>query len=117
MANQTWLTGVDLCVAGSARVPGSGPGSQTQDELTLADRAYFVTLTGVEVDQAGRAERPLAGTGADQQLAAQYEHERVLVHLVLLQALALGQQERDDAVRALIRSEDLWMVRCDTRTI
>jgi hypothetical protein len=98
-------------------VPGSGPRSQAQDELALADRAYFVALAGVEVDQAGCAECPLADTRTDKQLAAQDEHERVLVDLVLLQALAQGQQQRDDAVRALIRSEDLWMVRGDSQTI
>ncbi|MFZ1153333.1 MAG: hypothetical protein WAN93_00350 [Solirubrobacteraceae bacterium] len=76
-----------------------------------------MALTGVEVDQAGCAERPLAGARADQQLAAQNEHKRVLVDLVLLQALALGQQQRDDAVRALIGAEDLRMVRRDSQTI
>lgn len=63
------------------------------------------------------AERPLAGTSADRQLAAQDEHERVLVDLMLLQALALGQQQRDHAIGALIGAKDLRMVRRDTQTI
>ena len=69
------------------------------------------------MDQAGCGECPLAGACADKQFAAQGEHERVLVDLVLLQALALGQQQRDDTVRAIIRSEDLWMVGGDSQTI
>lgn len=76
-----------------------------------------MALAGVEVDQAGRAERSLAGARADQQLAAQDEHKRVLMDLVLLQALALGQQQRDDAVRVLIGAEDLRMVRSYPQTI
>lgn len=67
------------------------PWSQAQNELALADRAYLVALARLEVDQARRGQRPLAGTSADKQLAARDEHERVLVHLVLLQTLALGQ--------------------------
>lgn len=95
----------------------AGPGSQAQDELALADRPHFVALGGIEVDQARRRERPLAGTGADQQLAAHDEHERVLVDLMLLQALALGQQQRDHAIGALIGVKDLRMVGGDTQTI
>jgi hypothetical protein len=102
---------------GLARVPRAGPRSQAQDELALADRAHFVALGGVEVDEARRRERPLAGSSADQQLAAQDEDERVLVDLVLLQALALGQQQRDHAVGALIGAKDLRMVRRDTQTV
>ena len=37
--------------------------------------------------------------------------------LVLLQSLALGQQQRDDAIRVLVGAKDLRMVRGDTQTI
>jgi hypothetical protein len=54
---------------------------------------------------------------AHQQLAAQNEHERVLMDLVLLQSLTLGQQQRDHAIRVLVGAKDLRMVRRDTQTI
>jgi len=98
-------------------VPGAGPGREAQYELALADRAYLVALAGGEVDQAWRGQRALAGAGAHQQLAPQDEHERVLVDLVLLQGLALGQQQRDDAVGVLIGSQNLRMVRGYAQTI
>jgi hypothetical protein len=73
-----------LCDGGLARVPDAGPRSQAQNQLTLADRAYLVALARLEVDQAWRGERPLACPSAYEQLPARDEHERVLVHLVLL---------------------------------
>ena len=76
-----------------------------------------MALARVEVDQARRGQRPLAGARADEQLAPQDEHERVLVHLVLLQGLALGQQQRDDAVGIIVGAKDLRLVRRDTQTI
>jgi hypothetical protein len=76
-----------------------------------------VALAGVEVDQARRGQRSLAGARAHQQLAPHDEHEGVLVHLVLLQALALGQEQGDDAVGIVIGAKDLRLVRCDTQTI
>jgi hypothetical protein len=95
----------------------SGPRSQAQGELALADRAHFVTLSRLEVDQAGSRQRSLGSAGADQQLAAQDEHERVLVDLVLLQTLPLGQQQRNHAVGVVIGAEDLRPVRGDPQTI
>jgi hypothetical protein len=73
-----------------------------------------VALPWVEVDQARCRQGSLAGACAHQQLAANEEHERVLVDLVLLQALALGQQQRDDSVGVVIGSQDLRLVRRDT---
>jgi hypothetical protein len=106
-----------LCGRGQAGVPGARPGSQAQNQLALADGAHLVALAGGEVDQARRGQGPLAGGGAHEQLAPQHEHERVLVHLMLLQNLALGQQQRDHAVGVLIGAQDLRMVRRDTQTI
>jgi hypothetical protein len=41
----------------------------------------------------------------------------MLVDLVLLQGLALGQQQRDDAVDVLVGAQDLRLVRGDSQTI
>ena len=60
------------------------PWSQAQNELALADRAYLVALARLEVDQARRGQRPLACPSTYEQLPTRDEHERVLVHLVLL---------------------------------
>ena len=100
-----------------AWVSGAGPRSQAQNELALADRADLVALSGVEMDQARCGQRSLVGARAHQQLAAQDKHERVLMDLVLLQSLALGQEQRDDTVRILVGAKDLRMVRCNTQTI
>ena len=43
-----------------------------------------MALARLEVDQAWRGERPLACPSAYEQLPTRDEHERVLVHLVLL---------------------------------
>ena len=71
-------------------MPNTRPWSQTQNQLALADRAYLVALARLEVDQAWRGQGSLTGARTDEQLPARDEHERVLVHLVLLQGLALG---------------------------
>jgi hypothetical protein len=76
-----------------------------------------MALPRVEMDQGRRGQCPLAGARADEQLAPQDEHERVLVHLVLLQGLALGQQQRDDPVGIIVGPEDLRLVRRDTQAI
>jgi hypothetical protein len=76
-----------------------------------------VALARVEVDQARCGQRALAGACAHQQLATHDEHERVLVHLVLLQDLALRQQEHNDAVGIIVGSQDLRLVSRDTQTI
>ena len=89
--NQTWLTRAGLCGGWLAWVPGAGPRSQAQNQLTLADRAYLVALARVEVDQAWRGQRPLVCPSTYEQLPTRDEHEGVLVNLMLLQALALGQ--------------------------
>jgi hypothetical protein len=73
-----------LCGGGLARVPNTRPWGQAQNKLALADRAYLVALARLEVDQAWRGERPLACPSAYEQLPTRDEHERVLVHLVLL---------------------------------
>lgn len=70
---------------------GAGPWGEAEDELALADRAYFVALAGIEVDEAWGGQRPLGGVGGDEQVTSQEEHERVLVYLMLLQGLALGE--------------------------
>jgi hypothetical protein len=44
------------------------------------------------MDQAWCGQRPLAGTRTDEQLTPQDEYERVPMHMVLLQGIALGQQ-------------------------
>jgi hypothetical protein len=51
------------------------------------------------------------------QLAPQDEHKCVLVDLVLLQGLALGEQQRDHAVGVVVGSQDLRLVRGDAQTI
>jgi hypothetical protein len=73
-----------------------------------------VTLARFEVDQAWRGQRPLACPSTYKQLPPRDEHERVLVHLVLLQGLALGQQQRDDAVGIVIGTKYLRLVSHDT---
>jgi hypothetical protein len=98
-------------------VPGAGPRSQAQNQVALADRAYLVALARVEVDQAWRGERPLASSSAYQQLPTRDEHEGVLMHLMLLQALALGQEQRNHAVGIVIGPKDLRLVSRDTQTI
>jgi hypothetical protein len=98
-------------------VSGAGPRRQAQNKLALADRAYLVALAGREMDQARRGQSSLASAHAHQQLAAQDEHERVLMDLVLLQSLALRQQQRDHTIRVLVGAKDLRMVRGDTQTI
>jgi hypothetical protein len=98
-------------------VSRAGPRRQAQNKLALADRAYLVALAGLEMDQARRGQRPLVGARAHQQLAAQDEHKRVLMDLVLLQSLALGQQQRDHTIRVLVGAKDLRTVRRDTQTI
>ena len=62
------------------------------------DRADLVALTGIKVDQAWRCECSLVGTCANEELAPHDEYERMLMDLMFLQGLALGQEERDDAV-------------------
>jgi hypothetical protein len=98
-------------------VPNTRPWGQTQNQLALADRAYLVALARLEVDQAWRGQGSLTGARTDEQLPARDEHERVLVHLVLLQGLALGEQQRDDAIGIVIGTKDLWLVSRDTQTI
>jgi hypothetical protein len=107
----------DLCGGGLAWVPNPRPRSQAQNQLALADRAYLVALARLEVDQARRGQRPLACPSAYEQLAARDEHERVLVNLMFLQALALGQQQRNHAVGIVIGTKDLRLMSRDTQTI
>ncbi len=76
-----------------------------------------MALARVEMDQAWRGQSPLAGSRTDEQLTPQNEYERVLVHLVLLQGVALGQQQHNDAIGIIIRPKDLRLVRRDTQTI
>ncbi len=73
-----------------------------------------MALARLEVDQAWCGQPPLACPSAYEQLPTRDEHERVLVHLVLLQRLALGQQQRDDAVGIVIGTKDLRLVSHDT---
>ena len=98
-------------------MPETGPWSQAENQLGLADRAHLMALARVEMDQAWRGQCPLAGARADEQLATNHEHQRVLMHLVLLQGLALGQQQRDDAAGLIVGTKDLRLVRRDTQTI
>jgi hypothetical protein len=76
-----------------------------------------MALARVEMDQARCRQSSLVSARANQQLAAQDEHQRVLMDLVLLQSLALGQQQRDHAIRVLIGAKDLRTVRRGTQTI
>jgi hypothetical protein len=114
--NQTWGS-PRLYGGGSAQVPGAGLSGQVQNELALAARAYLAALARIEVDQARRRQRPLTGARAHQQLTPHDKHECVLVHLVLVQDLALGQQKHDDAIDVMVGTQDLRMVRRDTQTI
>ena len=102
---------------GLARVPNTRPWSQAQNQVALADRAYLVALARLEVDQAWRGERPLACPSAYEQLPTRDENEGVLVNLMLLQALALGQQQRNHAVGLVIGTKDLRLVSRDTQPI
>jgi hypothetical protein len=106
-----------LCAGGLARMPNTRPWSQAQNQLALADRAYLVALARVEVDQAWRGQRPLACPSTYEQLPTRDEYEGVLVNLMLLQALALGQQQRNDAVGIVIGTKDLRLVSRDTQPI
>ena len=78
-------------VAGWLGCPTPRPWSQAQNQPALTDRAYLVALARVEVDQAWCGQRPLACPSTYEQPPPRDEHERVLVNLMLLQALALGQ--------------------------
>ena len=98
-------------------MPNTRPRSQAQNQLALADRTYLVALARLEVDQAWRGERPLTCTSTYEQLPPRDEHEGVLVNLMLLQALALGQQQRNHAVGLVIGTKDLRLVSRDTQPI
>jgi hypothetical protein len=76
-----------------------------------------VALTGLEVDETGCGQCPLVGFRTDKQLSAGNEHECMLMHLVLLQDITLGQQQRDHAIGAIIGAKDLRVVSGDTQTI
>ncbi len=102
---------------GLARVPNTRPRSQAQNQVALADRTYLMALARLEVDQAWRGERPLACPSAYEQLPTRDENEGVLVNLMLLQALALGQQQRNHAVGLVIGTKDLRLVSRDTQPI
>ena len=112
MAHRAGLRGDGL-----ARVPNTRPWSQAQNQLALADRTHLVALARLEVDQAWRGQRPLACPSAYEQLPTRDEHESVLVNLMLLQALALRQQQRNHAVGLVIGTKDLRLVSRDTQPI
>lgn len=98
-------------------MPHTRPWSQAQNQLALADRTHLVALAWLEVDQAWRGQRPLTGTSTYEQLPPRDEHESVLVNLMLLQALALRQEQRNHAVGLVIGTKDLRLVSRDTQTI
>jgi hypothetical protein len=93
------------------------PGGKAEHELALANCTDLVSLTGIEVDQARRCQRPLGSACADEKLAAHDEYERVLMHLMFLRGLALGQQERDNAVCIIVGTKDLRAVSRDSQPI
>ena len=76
-----------------------------------------MALARVEVDQVWCGHSPLAGAGTHEQLPAHDENERMLAHLVLLQTVALRQQQRNDTVGTVIGAKDLRLVSRDTQTI
>ena len=70
-------------------------------------------LLGVELrHEAGAALRPLAAARDDLDLAFDDGDPRALVHLVLLELLALRELQRDDA-RGVGRGQDLRLVGLD----
>ena len=66
-----------------------------------------------EVDEAVRAQALLLGAGAHQHLAVEDHDQGVLVDLVVGQALALRQDQQDDAVGIVVRAQDARRVRLD----
>ena len=96
---------------------GAGPRGEAQNELAIADSTHLMALTGIEMDQARCCERPLAGACADEKFAPHDEHECVLMHLVLLQGLSLGKEQRDHPVCIIVGTEDLRAVSRDPQTI
>jgi hypothetical protein len=86
----------------------AGPRSKTQHQAALADCPHLVALARIPMDQARCRQVPLAVCGTDVQLTSEEEHEGVLVNLVLLEGLALWQQQHDDAIGLLVRAQYPW---------
>jgi hypothetical protein len=66
---------------------------------------------GLEVDEPVAPEMLLLGARADDDLAVEDDDERVLVDLVVGEALALGQEKQDDPVGVVIGAQDAGRVR------
>jgi len=92
-------------------MPLSRPGRQEYEHPAIGERLDLVTLGRVEVQQAVAGNAQLVRAAADEQLPAQQEDERMLMHLVILQQLTGGQREQDDPVGVRVRAQHLRCVR------
>jgi probable F420-dependent oxidoreductase len=70
-----------------------------------------VALGRLEMDQSLCPQAFLQAAGADEHLAVEHRHQRVLVDLMLGQALARGQGEEDDPVGVVVGVQDTRGVR------
>src|SRR5215204_5723924 len=93
-----------------ARVPLPRPGGEQEDEQRVALRAHLVRLLRVEVGHEAAAARDRPAVLLELDLAGRDHDPRSFVHLVLLEALAGRQVDRDHA-RLGVAAKDLGLVR------
>ena len=88
-------TGARSARSPRARVPLARPRREHQQQPRVALRAHLVALLGVEHRDEARASADAAAVRVDLDLAVDHDEVRALVHLVVLEALAGGQVDRD----------------------
>src|SRR5215212_9188315 len=94
-----------------ARVPGTGPRSEEEQQPRVAGRRHLVALLGHPVRNGPDTRRLAAATLRQLDLALDDHQIRVLVDLVLLELLAGGQTDRDRSSRTVVGPKDLRLVR------
>ena len=79
-----------------ARVPLARPGGEEKDQPGVACRAHLMRLLGVEVRDEAAAAGHRPSVLLELHVAARHDHPGPLVDLVLLQALAGREVDRDN---------------------
>lgn len=87
------------------------PGRQAEQQPGIAERAHLVALGRYEVHEPMGAETLFLVAGADRHLAVEDDDERVLVDLMVRQALAGGEREQDDPVGVVVGAQDARRMR------
>lgn len=101
----------------ATRMAGTGPWGEHDQQPAVRQRPDLVALGGLEVRQSVPSEPPVILADDQLDLPVEHQHERVLVDLVLVQALAPRQRQEYDPVGVIVGSQHARGVRGDVLAI